>query len=146
MAPAAPPTSRVQEEASRLRLSINGQDSDVVSPAELQRSLIPFANERFREIWLSVEAGPALCAQLNGNVGWLMYLRTSDGDAGFSSRNPAFQGSPAATVEYRLSNGQRDEYPASWAFGEEEVLRALDYFVEHRSRAPFIHWHDDSAA
>ena len=79
---------------------------------------------------------------------------------GFSSRNPAFDASAAAqsnpasvsrfrgvlvpVIEYRLSNGQVDEYPASWALPEKEVMRALEYFVEHQgARAPFVLWNDD---
>jgi hypothetical protein len=28
---------------------------------------------------------------------------------------------------------------------ENQVIKALEYFVECRQRAPFIQWHDDSA-
>jgi hypothetical protein len=38
-----------------------------------------------------------------------------------------------------------DEYPTRWAFSEKEVLRALEFFVEHQGeRPPFVYWHDDS--
>ena len=51
-----------------------------------------------------------MVALINGEFGWLMYLRY-DGDAGFSSRNPSYQGPSDAMIEYFLSNGQLDEYP-----------------------------------
>jgi hypothetical protein len=98
-------------------------------------------------------------SQLNRSIGWLMYLRHY-GDAGFSSRNPAFDVSAAAqcnpasvsrcggvlvpVIEYRLSNGQLDQYPASWALPEEEVMCALEYFIKHQgARPPFVVWNDD---
>ena len=126
-----------------MKLTINNYETEVASTAELRREMTAFASEAFREIWLTDENGPTLSALMNGNIGWLMYL-DSGGDAGFSSRNPAFGGSKTATFEYRLSNGQRDVYPANWALPEERVMRGLEHFLEHRSRAPFIHWHDDS--
>jgi Immunity protein Imm1 len=127
------------------RLSVNSYDTQVATVAALRREVVPFASEQFREIWLEVEEGPALCTLLNGNLGWLMYLR-EDGDAGFSSRNPAFEGSKSSVIRNRLSNGQHDEYPESWALPKEEIIRALEYFIEHEGRrAPFVNWHEDSA-
>ena len=129
----------------KLRLSVNCYDTQVATVADLGHELMPFASEQFREIWLEVEQGPALCALLNGDLGWLMYLR-EDGDAGFSSRNPTFDGSKSNVIKYRLSNGQHDEYPTSWALPKGEIIRALEYFIEHQGRrAPFVNWHDDSA-
>jgi hypothetical protein len=48
-------------------------------------------------------------------------------------------------IEYRLSNGQVDQYPASWALPEQEIMRALEYFVEYQGgRAPFVRRHSDA--
>ena len=145
-----------------VNLSVNSHRSPIASAAELRQALLPFASEQFREIYVNVDqGGPTLVALLNGNIGWLMYLRHDDGDTGFRSHNPAFDGAdpalggPAfvsrfdgelvAVIEYRLSNGQVDQYPASWALPEQEIMRALEYFVEHQGgRAPFVHWHDDA--
>jgi hypothetical protein len=127
-----------------LGLSINGYRTRVATVGELQCELESFAGEAFREVWIDVEDGPALCALFNGRIGWLMYMRES-GDAGFSSRNPEYQGKVDAMLEYRLSNGQPDACPASWALPENHVIKALEYFVECRQRAPFIQWQDDSA-
>ena len=143
-----------------IELLVNGHSSRVASVTEFRRALIPFASEQFREISINIdEGGPSLFALLDRSIGWLMYLRHY-GDAGFSSRNTAFdvsaaaQSSPASVsrfggglvpvIEYRLSNGQDDRYPASWALPEKEVMRALEYFVEHQgARAPFVVWNDD---
>jgi hypothetical protein len=96
----------------------------------------------FDEVWVESPDGQSLCALINGDRGWLMYLRYS-GDSGFSSRNPNYDGPPDAKIEYILSNGQLDEYPASWAVPVTEVLRALEYFEREYQRPSFIVWHED---
>jgi hypothetical protein len=84
-----------------------------------------------------------MCALINGDRGWLMYLRW-DGDAGFSSRNPAYDGPSNAEIEYQLSNGQHDMYPASWALPLAQVRQALDFFDLNHRPPPFVVWHNDS--
>jgi hypothetical protein len=125
-----------------MRLSVNGRHVEVSSTDQLCQILATFADEEFREIWLSDPSGSSICALLNRKAGWLMYLR-EPGDPGFSSRNLSFSGPYGEVIAYRLSNGQIDEYPASWAHSEEVVVQALVYFVEHEAPAPFIAWHDD---
>ena len=98
---------------------------------------------RYREVWLESPDGQSLCALINSNLGWLMYLRES-GDAGFSSRNPNYSGPADATIEYRLNNGQQDEYPASWALPVVEIERALNFFQKELKPPTFIYWHNDS--
>lgn len=98
---------------------------------------------QYREVWLESPDGQSLCALINGGQGWLMYLR-ENGDAGFSSRNPNYNGPADATIEYRLNNGQHDEYPASWALPVTEIERALSYFRKEHKPPCFIHWHNDS--
>lgn len=125
------------------RLVVNRTETRIASAYQLRQALAMSAREQFREIWLNTdEDGPSLCALINGQRGWLMYLRKA-GDAGFSSRNAALDDT-GDMVEYYLSNGQRDVYPASWALPVDQLLKAMVYFVEHRTRAPFIDWHDDS--
>lgn len=97
---------------------------------------------QFREVWERKEDGRALCALLREDVGWLMYLR-EPGDSGFSSRNPEYRGPRDAMLEYVLANGQKDEYPASWALPVTVVERALEYFRETGGMAPFVKWHAD---
>jgi hypothetical protein len=98
---------------------------------------------KYDEIWVETSDGQAMCALINGNLGWLMYLRES-GDAGFSSRNPNYTGPSDAMLEYFVSNGQGDEYPMAWALPIEEIRRALDYFERERKPPPFVTWHNDS--
>ena len=92
-------------------------------------------DSQFREIWEEATNGQCMCALINGNVGWLMYLREA-GDPGFSSRNPEYSGPEDKTIEYRLNNGQSDEYPASWAYPIEAVESALKFFREKNAPPP----------
>jgi len=101
------------------------------------------SDPRYKELRESAPDGQSLLALINGDLGWLMYLR-APGDAGFSSRNPAYSGPDDAVIEYVLSNGQKDQYPASWALPILEVRRALQFFRDNHKPPPFIHWHNDS--
>jgi hypothetical protein len=99
---------------------------------------------KHREIWIKNPDGQSMCALISGDLGWLMYLR-SEGDAGFSSRNPEYRGADTTTIEYALTNGQRDQYPASWALPIELVDRALEHFRKEGRPPQFVVWHNDSA-
>lgn len=127
-----------------LELSINDEQSEIASAAELQAALATAEAIQFREIWINSGGSPAILALLNGDIGWLMYLRCN-GDAGFSSRNPDYHGDLDALTDYRLSNGQMDQYPTTWALPKAKIYAALAHFVEHRERSPSVQWHDDGA-
>lgn len=99
-------------------------------------------NAPFDERYLESPDGQSLSAFINGDRGWLMYLRES-GDSGFSSRNPDYDGPADAEIEYELSNGQHDWYPASWALPIADVRRALDYFQREHRQPPSVVWHED---
>jgi hypothetical protein len=72
-----------------------------------------------------------------------MYLRY-EGDAGFSTRNPLYAGPEKAVIEYHLSNGQLDDYPAAWNITTAEAFRGLEFFFETESMASWLHWYDDT--
>jgi hypothetical protein len=109
-------------ETMLINLKVNARTSRVGSAAELKQELAPFAS-RLR----ADSGGPSLCALMNTNAGWLMYLSTTTAPALVRatrcSTNPAlcdglvfddlFDGEHVPVVAYRLSNGQRDQYPAS---------------------------------
>jgi hypothetical protein len=100
-------------------------------------------SSNFREVWLESPDGKSLLALINGDVGWLMYLREA-GDPGFSSRNPNYDGFEDEMVEYYLNNGQRDLYPRAWAYPTDVIERGLEYFRQHNAPPPFIEWYNDS--
>jgi len=119
-----------------MQLSINDQAFTVNAAEEVRDTLASVGWQPFREIWINADGGRALCALLNGERGFLMYLRMED-DAGFTSRNPAFTGHDTP-IEYRLRNGQEDKFPTSWALREDVIVAALEYFVVHEDKAPFV--------
>lgn len=101
------------------------------------------SDQQYREIWVENADGQSICALINGDLGWLMFLRYS-GDPGFSSRNPDYNGAESAAIDYVLFNGQRDRYPASWALPFAVVDRALEYFRNEGKPPRFVFWHNDS--
>jgi len=98
---------------------------------------------QYSETWVEAGDGRCLCGLVNGELGWLLYLRAAE-DAGFSSRNLAYSGPGDAMLNYCLDNGQMDEYPLEWALPVEEIQRALDYFRQEQRPPPFIVWHNDA--
>jgi hypothetical protein len=119
-----------------LRIAEPRSDAHLV---EVRAALVKLPDQGFLEIWIDHSPYPSLCALVNGERGWLMCLRF-DGDAGFSSRNPRYVGPPDAQIEYRLSNGQVDSFPAAWAYPRTDVFGALEYFARHRRVPETIEW------
>jgi hypothetical protein len=109
--------------------------------AELEAALaIPCPS--FLELWVELDDGQLIAALVNRDRGWLMHLRYA-GDSGFSSRNPDYRGDPNELIDYKLSNGQLDQYPASWAYPVADLKRALRFFIETRRPPDWIEWHED---
>jgi len=123
-----------------MQLTINHEVYEVSQQQELKQ-LLSNVSSPFVEVWLnSPDRWPTLCALIHARSAWLMYLRC-EGDSGFSTRNPEYRGSPEAVIEYRLANGQRDEYPAAWDISTAEAVRALEYFLIEEKMAPWLEWH-----
>ncbi|MDY6920513.1 MAG: Imm1 family immunity protein [Pseudomonadota bacterium] len=100
------------------------------------------SEDQFKEIWIYGQSGQSICALINGDVGWLMYLRWS-GDAGYSTRNP--DESSKDDIEYMLSNGQMDYYPKKWAYPIVRLKQALCSFIDNGELPDQLTWHDDSS-
>ena len=111
--------------------------------ATLDTMLTRIPETGFAEVWVMHGRFPALCALLNGDRGWLTCLR-AEGDAGFSSRNPRYAGPPDAEIEFTLSTGQVDRYPAAWTYPRAEVLEAVRVFAGSRSCPASLSWFNDS--
>jgi Immunity protein Imm1 len=127
-----------------VELKINKVLYEVTDLDELRVRLAQIRRTQFSEVWLQHTDGwPAIAALVNGEAAWLMYVR-HEGDAGFSTRNPLYTGPNKAVIEYYLSNGQRDEYAASWNITTTGALRALEYFFEEEGMAPWLTWQDDT--
>ena len=108
-----------------------------------RRMLARIPGTGFVEVWVMHGRFPALCALLNGDRGWLTCLRY-EGDAGFSSRNPAYAGPPDAEIEFMLSNYQLNRHPAAWTYSREEILAAVRTFADTRRCPPELTWFNDS--
>jgi hypothetical protein len=131
-----------QHGCASLRLSVKA--SDRASALEDLRKFFEVAREHeFAEIWVDHDPFPSLCALLHRKSAWLMYLRY-DGDAGFSSRNPGFRGHGDLPMQFMLSNGQVDEYPASWTYPAETAFEALVEFARDGRVPDSIVWFNDS--
>jgi len=114
-----------------------------IHTVEALREQLRSPRPRFLELWVAAPPDQSLCALISGEVGWLMYLR-EEGDAGFSTRNSSYTGSPDALMDYYLENGQHDPYPVAWALPVAEVQRALEHFIIHAEPASWLTWHNDS--
>lgn len=126
-----------------MELTINQGRYEVTRRKELEVHWMHVRGTQFAEIWMRHATDwPAICALVNGDAAWLMYLR-HEGDAGLSTRNPKYSGRPKKVIESYLSNGQRDEYPASWNVTTKQALRALEYFFWKQAMAPWLEWQEE---
>ncbi len=110
-----------------------------MTKTELEKQLS--SAEQHKEIWIEGTNEQSICTLINGNIGWLMYLRFK-GDAGFSSRNPLETSNE--NIEFYLSNGQCDEYPKKWTYPLNTIKEALCSFIDNGLLPNQVEWHDDS--
>ena len=136
---------------SSVILTVNDDVLDIYVDTQLNRALARISelpDEQCAEVCLATfqqgQPGPSLTALIRGTRGWLTYSRL-EGDAGFSSRNPTYSGPPNATIAFTLSNGQADEYPASWTYPTTTLLSAFVDFYRTRELPSGLEWFDDSA-
>ncbi len=99
------------------------------------------ADFKFKHFTVTLSDGQSIAALINGDIGWLMYLRDAD-DIGFSTRNPEFSDAEGM-MEFVLENGQGDEYPTFYTYGVSDIRKALHEFVDKRRLPAHVMWHDD---
>ncbi len=100
---------------------------------------------RYGHVWLRLggDDDPSMSAMIHaGERGLLMFSRCA-GDPGFSSRNPDYDGDQRAALTFILSNGQEDEYPASWTYPLEVLRAAFLELLETGARPTMVRWYDD---
>jgi hypothetical protein len=124
-----------------MELSINNLELEAHDLEELREHWQQVLSQTYSEVWLYRDTGEALAILINGDRGWLMFLRY-DGDPGFHSINPDDDSPEDVVMDFFLSNGQCDEYPIRWTYPTETVLQAAEHFFVSGERAPFIHWVD----
>ena len=80
-----------------MKLIINNQESTITTAADLERACEIVRQQRFSEVWLEAsDNGPSLAMLVHDEYALLMYLPDNEGSLGFTSRNPAYAGSPDA--------------------------------------------------
>jgi hypothetical protein len=121
-------------------LKINGQDFGSPPIDLLSERLAELDDASRAEVWIN-NGDRALCLLKSHDRAMLMLLR-EDGDPGLSSR--ATDLNDDRDIEFTLSNGQVDTYPARWTVPFDEARRAAEFFWLKESPAPFIAWHDDA--
>jgi hypothetical protein len=121
-----------------ISVSISPEDGER-GRSEVQTALARVPADGFAEFWIDQGGSPTICALMNGDRGWLIYLR-EEGDPGYRSENPDYAGLPGTTIEYVLSNGQGDRYPAAWSYPRDEVFAGLRSFAVHASPPTTICW------
>ena len=122
-------------------ITINGIKKNFDEAKLFQSELDSMNDIQFLEIWVSYNE-KSICALVNGDRAWLMYLRES-GDAGFHTENPSY-GSPDEMIEYELSNGQVDEYPSCMTYQRDEVFNGLISFIPNGIPSKKFNWMNDS--
>jgi Immunity protein Imm1 len=128
-----------------MKFLFNGRTILITTMEDLRQQLRRIREQQFSEVWLDFgDEGPTLTMLVNGAHAWLMYLRDQNGASGFSSRNPYNTNSTETMMQFRLSNGQMDEYPVEWTISLEDAFVACEYFLLRQGeRSPDIVWHDD---
>lgn len=123
-------------------LTLTGQQHAIDFASELAHHLETVSQYEFIELYLNQINGAALCVLVNRDNAFLMFL-PDEGSSGFTSRNSDYSGPEDAQIEFRLGNGQRDEYPAQWCVSTQDAIEALNYFLENGQMSPSISWHPD---
>lgn len=134
-----------------MMLRLNGEEFAVDTIADLRARLATLRQAHWADVDLCEvddpgEGGTFYCLALltHDDRALLIYFRYC-GDAGFSSRDPAYGGPINAMLDFQLSNSQVDTYPAYWTIPLTAAMCALEYAFLHRERAPWVAWNDDSA-
>jgi ribosome maturation factor RimP len=130
-----------EEEEPEARLQIDGRYLLTRGREDVRRALKGARKSERAEVAVRREDG-SLVALFSGGHAILFLM--ADGRPAFTSRSAKPAGSAEARHRFTLSNGQEDEYPASWAVPAEDATRALEHYFFTGQRPSFVHWHEES--
>ncbi len=123
-----------------IKLTVNNKVYNLSGEDELRQLLdISFCHD-FREIWMEGHGDSSLCVLTNKTRAFLMYLRYK-GDCGFSSRN--LNETNEECVDFKLSNGQTDSYPANRTVDKIQGLESLVVYFNTGERNINVDWEYD---
>jgi hypothetical protein len=129
----------------RLEVSIDGKASAPVPIAaedSLDAVLAPVAGAEYAEVVLTMASGASLMGLFHGGWGWLEWFPGDDSRT-LHTENPEHPEPEGTRWDFVLSNGQTDEYPASWTYDFETVKDAFRYALETGERDPGLEWFPD---
>jgi hypothetical protein len=124
------------------KLQIDKDPAAFGTDVELRGRLDAIRQAERADVSLSRYEEDVLHVLFAGDRAFLMYL-PEIGEAGMSSRNPGYQGSPKDRVVFRAANGEDTALPASFTVSKGEALRAIEEFLRAGRLPKFITWQDD---
>ncbi len=120
--------------------TINGDTIVVRTGSELASILGDFSASQYLEVWVTRD-GESMCMLANGDRAWLMYLKNIDEEC-FTTRSDDIV-DQNEYLDFRLSNGQADEYPAYWTVKLAHATNGIAHFFDQGGRTTSLTWHDD---
>jgi len=122
-----------------MEIIIDNSIINLQSEELLQKILSTTDLADLHEILISGHADSSMTVLTSENGALLMFLREK-GNSGFTSRSRTNE--KKDLVDFKLSNGQLDEYPTNWLVGHEEARRAI---VEYKTgqRLDTINWMEE---
>jgi hypothetical protein len=120
-----------------MKATLNENSFEINTEQDLAAYLDALSSVEYAEAWLNHDMKESICLLKAESHMFLMYLRYPE-DAGFVSKGHA---QSKGNIEFRLSNGQADEYPLSWCIESEWAYKGLAYFYENNGeKSPYIEW------
>jgi len=121
-----------------MKIQLNSLEIEIRTDSELSQFLDRIdAIEKLEGLVKSKE-NRSLSILKSGDEIFLMYIEFP-GDEGVVTGSHDVD---SKLIEFRLANGQVDEYPQSWCIEKEAAYKAIAYFlVNSGERSPHIAWH-----
>ncbi len=120
-----------------ITLTINGKEYQARSGDELTPYLQQLKFTSYNEIWATQSDCSSLCLLTNSSRAFVLYLRYP-GDSGLiATTNDQVTNT---MIEFKLSNGQLDEYPARWTVPVHDALKILTSFIQDNNLLSYVNW------
>ena len=121
-----------------MKAIVNNNTHNINSTYELSHLLDYIDNLQYAEVWFDHNESPSICLLKSNDNTFLMYLENSDDEGVVTKGSNNFEQS----IDYKLTNGQIDQYPQSWCIEKELAYKGLAYFYENEgAKSPYLNWH-----
>lgn len=117
-------------------------EEDTIRDREALAQALETGRPQLLELVTGDADGEHTVTLINGELGWMMHVALDD-EATWHSVNPDYDGPADAQIEYLVDGYHLDRYPAAWALPVSEIKRALEHFLAHGERAPWVRWVED---